>query len=95
MLTLQQLKKIANLSKLKLSEEKAEKYNHQINEILNFVDMLKEVDVSGIEEVSMIEAATLRDDEPKPSLTQAEALSGCDNTLKGGFKVPSVLGKAT
>jgi aspartyl-tRNA(Asn)/glutamyl-tRNA(Gln) amidotransferase subunit C len=41
-----QIKHIANLSKLKLSDKELEKYGSQLSDVLGYIDQLKEVDVS-------------------------------------------------
>lgn len=53
-LTQDDVRKIAHLARLKLTEEEVEKFTHQLSDILDHAKMLDEVDTSGIEAVSQI-----------------------------------------
>jgi len=90
-----QIKKVIKLSKLKINDSQITKFHSQINDILNFVELLKEVDVSNTNFLSLPMVNRMREDIVVDSLQSNEALSNCNNVLKGGFGVPSVLGKST
>ncbi len=47
-LTRQEVEHIAQLARMELSEEEAEKLTHQLSSILDYVAQLQEVDTSGI-----------------------------------------------
>lgn len=49
MLTKDEVKKIAKLARLGISEDEIGKYQKDLSSILDFVDQLKEVDVEGVE----------------------------------------------
>ena len=49
-----QIKHIANLARLELSEEELETYGEQLTEILNYIELLQEVDTSGVEPTSQV-----------------------------------------
>lgn len=89
------VKKTAKLAKLKLTEDELAKYSVQLSNIFELFESLKDVDTKGIEFLSFVEINNLREDISEPSLTQEEASSNAKNIRKGGFGVPSVLGKAT
>ena len=61
----EQIEKIATLAKLELSEAEKNKYQEQFADILNFVDLLKEVDVSDLDVLGVNSdfKNQLRDDE--------------------------------
>jgi len=90
-----QIKNIIKLSKLKIPDDQISKFGTQINEILNFVEMLKEVDISNSEFLSFPVINKMRNDTVKDSLEPNLALANCQNIIKNGFGVPSVLGKST
>lgn len=46
--------KIAKLSRLELTEEEITTYSHQLSEVLNYIDKLKEVETEGVEETSQV-----------------------------------------
>jgi aspartyl-tRNA(Asn)/glutamyl-tRNA(Gln) amidotransferase subunit C len=48
-LTREDVLKLAALSKLRLSDEEVEKLRSELSEILNYVEVLDKVDVSGLE----------------------------------------------
>ncbi len=64
MLSTNEVKHIAALSRLRLSDEDVEKYRGQLEAILEYVDKLRELDTSGVPEVARgIEATNVfRDD---------------------------------
>ena len=54
MITDEQVRHLAKLSKLKLSDDEIKKFTPQLGEILDFFKMLQEVDTSGVEETSQV-----------------------------------------
>lgn len=80
-LTQEQIKNIANLSKLRLKNE--EKITGNINDILNYVDQLSEVDTTGVEgTVNVIPNDTpLRKDEIKDSNLTSELLGNTNQSV--------------
>ncbi|GAA5334561.1 MULTISPECIES: Asp-tRNA(Asn)/Glu-tRNA(Gln) amidotransferase subunit GatC [Thermus] len=86
-LSLDLLRKLEGLAKIRLSPEEEALLLQDLKRILDFVDALPQVE--GIEE----EAPTgrLREDEPAPSLPQAEALALAPEREEGFFRVPPVL----
>jgi aspartyl-tRNA(Asn)/glutamyl-tRNA(Gln) amidotransferase subunit C len=68
---------VARLAQLDLSEEEAARFQAQLAHVLGYVSALDRVDVSGID-LSVIEAASgnpTRPDVPGPGLTHVEALA--------------------
>lgn len=63
-LTQEQLQHIAMLARLKLTPEDAERFQHQVSDILDFVEQLQEVDTAGVEPLHQVGEQTLvwRDD---------------------------------
>ena len=87
------IKKIAKLANLKIKPEDEEKFEKQLNEILGYVEKLKEVDTKGIEitsQVTGLENVT-REDKTAISLSQEEVLSGTKSQHNGLFKVNAIL----
>jgi aspartyl-tRNA(Asn)/glutamyl-tRNA(Gln) amidotransferase subunit C len=66
MFTTDDVKKIAKLSRLHLSEEEVEPYREQLGSILAYVDQLQEVDTTGVSELQHAVAVenVFRADEP-------------------------------
>jgi aspartyl-tRNA(Asn)/glutamyl-tRNA(Gln) amidotransferase subunit C len=91
------VKKIAELAHLEISDEEVELYTPQMASIVEYVEQLNELDTGDIEPalgglVLTGEAAqTDRDDVVKPSLGQALALDQAPDAHSGHFRVPKVL----
>ena len=64
-LTREDVLKLARLARLELSEDEVEQYRHELGEILQYVEKLNDVDVSGLEPTSQVTGLVnvSRDDE--------------------------------
>ena len=86
--------KLAALSKLKLSDEEVEKLRSELSEILNYVEMLDDVDVSGLEPTYQVTGLdnVWRPDETKDYGYKAEdLLKNAPAVQENQFKVKRVL----
>lgn len=96
--TKKDVKHIADLSNLVLTDEEIAKFTPQLDKIIEFVSTLNEVDTKDIEPTSQTTGLTnvLREDVVKSenSLTQEEALSNTDGH-NGFFKVKAILKNRT
>lgn len=92
-LTKEDVKHVAKLSRLELTNEELETYSEQLSSILDFVDKLNEVDTDGVEPTAQVTGLknVLRKDEITPSLSQDEALSSSNNAENGYVKVTAVI----
>jgi len=50
----EQIKHIAKLARLELTEEELDKYGRQLSGVLDYIDQLKEVDTAGIEPTAQV-----------------------------------------
>ena len=57
MLSKDEVKKIANLARVEISEQEAEKYSTELSDILGFVEKLNEANTKGIESIAHITGA--------------------------------------
>lgn len=57
MLSKDEVKKIANLARIEISEQEAESYSTELSDILGFVEKLNEADTEGIEPIAHITGA--------------------------------------
>jgi aspartyl-tRNA(Asn)/glutamyl-tRNA(Gln) amidotransferase subunit C len=85
----EELKHLAKLSRIKLTEEELDKFTPQMGTILDSVKTLDEIDTSKIkiESLRKIHLRDLRDDKAEKSLTQEEALANAPFTQDGCVKV--------
>lgn len=54
MLTTEEVKKIAVLARISLSPEEVEKFQRELSTVLDYVEDLQKVDITGVEEVSQV-----------------------------------------
>lgn len=87
------VKKIAKLANLTLKDEDFSKFEKQLNEIVSYVEKLKELDTKDVEIISQVTGLenVTREDSPALSLSQEEALSQTKAQHNGLFKVPGIL----
>jgi len=92
-LTLEEVEHIAELARLRLSDDEKARYGEQLSDILEYAARLQAVDTSGISPTSSVLPArsVLRSDEPRPGLSLQEALRNAPDTEKDQFRVPPVL----
>lgn len=57
-LTREDVFKLASLARLKLSDDEAESFETEINEILQYVEQLQSVDVDGLEPTAQVTGLT-------------------------------------
>jgi aspartyl-tRNA(Asn)/glutamyl-tRNA(Gln) amidotransferase subunit C len=92
----EQVRDIASLANLTLTETEVARMQKELSEILTHVEKLNEVDTTGVEPMAQVlfesdETATLRDDVEKPSLTNEEAVANAPVSSGGYYKVPLVI----
>ena len=97
-LTEDQVRYVADLANLRLSEEEVLRMSHDLGQILTYIDQLNELDTSTVEPMAQVlysaeETATLREDVPHIPLSNREALANAPASGAGYFKVPKVIDK--
>jgi aspartyl-tRNA(Asn)/glutamyl-tRNA(Gln) amidotransferase subunit C len=93
-LSLEEVRRIAALARLRLSPEEEETFAVQLSAILGYVDQLKELDVAGVEPMTHALAAgevALRPDELRESLAPSDALANAPAREGTCFKVPRII----
>jgi aspartyl-tRNA(Asn)/glutamyl-tRNA(Gln) amidotransferase subunit C len=89
------VKHVANLVRLGISEEEAQKFSGQFSAIIEYFNMLNEVDTSNVPPASEITNNTnvLREDVVQPSMSREEFLKNAPKVAGSHVKVPTVLGE--
>lgn len=95
MITKEEVRHIAKLARLGLTEEEIERFQKELSAILDYIDKLKEVDVSGVEPTShsvLVENLTRKDEsrEEKPE-TRKKIIGEVPETKEDFVKVKSIL----
>ncbi|HTP30566.1 MAG TPA: Asp-tRNA(Asn)/Glu-tRNA(Gln) amidotransferase subunit GatC [Candidatus Acidoferrales bacterium] len=95
-ITEQEVRYVAALANLELSDAEAARLRADLDGILEHMDRLSEIDTTGVEPMAQVlfdadPAATLRDDVPIPPLGNQAALANAPEPGAGYFKVPQVI----
>ena len=85
---------VAKLSRLKLSDDQIADYTKQLGRVLGYIDKLSELDVEGVEPMAhaLDMSNVLRDDVVQEPLPVDKALASAPASDPPFFKVPKVLG---
>lgn len=95
-ITEDEVRYVADLANLKLSEAEIQRFSHDLDEILTHIDRLNELNTSNVAPMAQVlydaePTATLRDDQVVPPLGNTLALANAPLTGAGYFKVPKVI----
>jgi aspartyl-tRNA(Asn)/glutamyl-tRNA(Gln) amidotransferase subunit C len=95
-LTEKEVRYVADLANLKLDNSEIESMVRQLGAILEHMDRLAEIDTENVEPMRQVlfpagETDTLRADEPRPCLSNEEALANAVYPAQGYFRVPRVI----
>ena len=95
-LTEKDVRYVADLAHLELTEEEVKTFLPQLDSILQHVEKLNELDTSQIEPMAQVtypgsQNRLLRADVPRKTFVQEEALAYAPEQGAGSFKVPRVI----
>jgi aspartyl-tRNA(Asn)/glutamyl-tRNA(Gln) amidotransferase subunit C len=95
-ITEDEVRYVAELANLKLSDSEVQKFQADLDGILVHIDRLNDIDTSQVEPMSQVlydaeETATLRPDRERPGLGTQLALANAPLAGAGYFKVPEVI----
>ncbi len=94
-LSLEGVRRIAELARLRLSAEEERTFAVQLSAILEHVRALEELDVSDVEPMTHALAAgevpALREDEVRPGLSPEEAVAAAPARVGTAFEVPRII----
>ena len=92
-LTKKDIERVADLIKIKLKSEEVESYQKQLNSVLDYLEVFKELDTKDTKITSQITGLTnvLREDESQDGLSQDDALLNAHEKKNGYFVVKKVL----
>jgi len=94
-LSLEQVRHVAKLSRLRLGDDQLAAYQHQLAAVLGHIDMLSRLDVSGVEPLAHPTEITnrLAADEVGPMLSVPQVLANAPAVEDCFIAVPKVLGE--
>jgi len=84
---------VARLARLDLTEEEVADFQAQLTDVLGYIKTLDRLDVDALEPTMPDEppAGVCRSDLPRPGLTAAQALANAPATKDGMFLTPRVV----
>ena len=92
-LTLAEVEHIAELAKLRLTDEEKARFREQLSAILDYAEILNRLDTSAIPPTATVLPlrTVLRSDEVTPSLPRERLLENAPAAEAGMFQVPPIL----
>jgi aspartyl-tRNA(Asn)/glutamyl-tRNA(Gln) amidotransferase subunit C len=92
--TIEEVKRIAELARLTFAQEELETFTRQFNQILEYMEKLNELDTTNVEPLShVIELENaFREDTVHPSHPKEDVLKNAPEEDGKYFKVPKVIG---
>lgn len=89
----EEVRYIAHLARLNLTDEEEEKFTRQLGEILAYMDKLRELDTRDVPPTSHVLPTknVFREDGRKSSLPKEDVLSNAPQQKYGQFQVPRVI----
>ncbi len=91
----QEVRKIAELSRLSLSSEELKKRTQDMNNILNYMDTLNEIDTENVEELYNVHDMnnSLREDNYEDSLDKKDVLRNSPSSNSDYVEIPLTVKK--
>lgn len=96
MLKREDVEKVAGLARLKLTDEEISRMTEQLGQVIDYVAVLDEVDVSDVEPMAHVAdvANVFREDAARESLPRDQALANAPKSDGRYFLVPQILENA-
>ena len=96
-LTSEDVRRVAELASLELTDAEVETFTRQLAEILAYAQQVQQIDTTGVPPTSHVFGGATpfdRADDPRPSIAREELLNSAPDpaTDAGFFRVPRVIG---
>ena len=93
MISPEDVRHVARLARLALTDEELERMREQLDAILAYIDKLRELDVEGVEPTSHAVPLVnvMRDDDIRPVLAHEAALANAPDRAGELFRVPRII----
>jgi aspartyl-tRNA(Asn)/glutamyl-tRNA(Gln) amidotransferase subunit C len=91
-LTAEEVRHVAELAKLQLTEEEVQQFSEQLSAILDYAEQIQEVDTSAVPPTPFVLPLVnvMAEDRPRPCLPNQVALSNAPDSVDGYFRVKAV-----
>ncbi|PKR84002.1 Asp-tRNA(Asn)/Glu-tRNA(Gln) amidotransferase subunit GatC [Heyndrickxia camelliae] len=89
----EQVYHVANLARLEINDQEAEKFTKQLDDIINLAELLNEADTSNIKPTSHVLNIqnVMREDVAEQGLPREEVLKNVPDHKDGQIRVPSII----
>lgn len=89
----EEVKHVANLARLAITEEETEMFTNQLDAIIKFAEQLNELDTTGVEPTThVLEMKNiLREDKAEKGLPVEDVVKNAPDHKDGYIRVPSIL----
>ncbi|ARK28732.1 Asp-tRNA(Asn)/Glu-tRNA(Gln) amidotransferase subunit GatC [Halalkalibacter krulwichiae] len=89
----EQVKHVAHLARLAVTEEEVEMFTEQLDKIITFAEQLNELDTTGVEPTTHVldMKNVLREDKADKGLPVEEVLKNAPDHEDGQIRVPSII----
>jgi aspartyl-tRNA(Asn)/glutamyl-tRNA(Gln) amidotransferase subunit C len=96
LLTREEVRHVAMLARLGLSDEEVETLRSQLGQVLEYIDILQGVDTSAVDPTAQVLSSwnVSRPDASRPSLPTDQALANAPGREGEFFRVPAVMEEA-
>lgn len=88
---------VAKLARLAVTDEEVETYGAQLAQLLTFVDELGGLDTDGVAATAQVVESrnVTREDVERPCLSREDALAGAPQAQLGYFRVPRIIAEVS
>jgi aspartyl-tRNA(Asn)/glutamyl-tRNA(Gln) amidotransferase subunit C len=88
-----QVKHVAHLARVGITEEDVERFRHQLSDVLDYFERLDRVDIEGVPPTSHTLPLhnVMREDETEPSYDVDDILANAPNQEERRFRVRAIL----
>lgn len=92
-ISIEEVKHVAHLARLSITEEEAEMFTEQLDSIISFAEELNEVDTENVEPTTHVLKMKniMREDKPDKGLSLEEVAKNAPDHKDGYIRVPSIL----
>ncbi len=91
-LTMDEVRHVAELARLRLTEEEIRQYAEQLSAILDYAEILQQVDTSHVPPTPYVLPLSnvMAEDTPRSSLSNEAALANAPDVVDGFFRVAAI-----
>ncbi|WP_099354973.1 Asp-tRNA(Asn)/Glu-tRNA(Gln) amidotransferase subunit GatC [Fredinandcohnia onubensis] len=92
-ISIEEVKHVANLARLAVTEDEAKMFQQQLDAIISFAEQLNELDTDNVKPTSHVLSVknVMREDVAKEGLPVEEVLKNAPDAKDGQFRVPSII----